>query len=556
MPALQSEQTTASKQTTTDNQPMARSVAQAILEQLGLWGVKRIYGVVGDAVFGLIDALAKQTSISFIAVKHESVAAMMASAEAKVTGRLAVCISHMGPGLTNLITGLGDAYLDKVPVLAITGQVPLNKIGTTYKQYIDQQQLVQAVSSFSQMAVHPNAILESMTHAMYTSLLQRTVSHLSIPSDVFTMFTTMQPCEPPPVSVPSPDPLEIRHALDLLRSAKRPVLLVGSRARSAREPIRRLAEVWRCGIANSYGAVGIVPDSHPLMVSGLGEGGNPYLPELLERADVVLAVEASWPDKFITTSPALIQLVSHPSEFGTLRSASRRILGHTNSILASWIDSLSEYEPDPGWERQIRECKQAWAALNEKERNQNASPLSPSAIIQVMENHIPADAVIALDEGDSTLWFLRNFRAAQQNVLLSEHWRTMGFGLPAAMAAKCCLPEKQVVCITGDGGLAMVLADLITASRYGFLITLIVLNNGTLQMERDKMLMKGLQPQGTEIANPDFVKVSEACGWISYHAEHADQLANALLMSQNSSKPSLINVRTARIPHPDFLSHV
>ena len=140
-----------------------QNVADVIIKQLQLWGVKRIYGVIGDAIFGLMDGLSRQNDLEWIGVKHESVAAMMASAEAKLTGRIAVCAAQMGPGLTNLMTGLGDAYLDGAPVLAISGQAPVSKIGTNYKQYIDQQVLVQAITSFSRIVVHPDAVVDALT---------------------------------------------------------------------------------------------------------------------------------------------------------------------------------------------------------------------------------------------------------------------------------------------------------------------------------------------------------------------------------------------------------
>ncbi|KQX56584.1 thiamine pyrophosphate-binding protein [Paenibacillus sp. Root444D2] len=531
------------------------TVAEAILEQLQLWNVKRIYGVVGDSVFGLMSALAMQDTISFIAVKHESVAAMMASAEAKLTGRLGVCIAHMGPGLANLINGLGDAYLDNAPVLAITGQAPVNKIGTSYKQYINQQELVQAISQYSQIVVHPDSVIESLTQAMQTSILQRSVSHLSIPTDVFNMTTTIQPRRQPQVAFPFSDREIIQKALQLIQSAKQPIMLVGSGAISDREGIQKLAETWCCGVAMSYGAMGILPDAHPFMLNALGEGGNPFLKALFLQADVVLAVETSWfPDGFVPSNVRIVHISKHPSNIGTSVPVDIGLVGELANLIPQLIEGLKSHKPQSDWVIQVQQCKHSWMVQNEVERNQTGSPLPPSTIIKLMEQNIAEDAVIALDEGDSTLWFLRNFRANHQHVLLSNQWRTMGFGLPAAMAAKLCWPEKQVVCITGDGGLAMVLADLLTATRYGLPITVVVFNNGTLQMERDKMFMKGFQPEGTQLTHLDFATVAEASGWNAYRIETIEQLEEALKHSRTSSIPVLLDVFTAKIPHPDFKS--
>lgn len=173
-----------------------------------------------------MDALAKQENNTFISVKHESVAAMMASAEAKMTGRLGVCIAQMGSGLANLINGLGDAYMDKAPVLAITGQAPMNKIGTSYKQYINQQEMVQAISVHCQFIVHPDSVIAALIQAMNKSIFNRSVSHLSIPKDQFNLVTTSQPkSQPPRIFAPATSPNGLQQALEIMRSSKQPIML-------------------------------------------------------------------------------------------------------------------------------------------------------------------------------------------------------------------------------------------------------------------------------------------------------------------------------------------
>lgn len=363
----------------------------------------------------------------------------------------------------------------------------------------------------------------------------------------------MFPRKPAQLSVPFSSPEVLQQALQLMQSAKQPMILVGSGARSGREAIQTLAETWGCGIAMSYGTIGIVPDAHPYMLNGLGEGGNPFLAEMFKQTDVVLVIETSWwPEGFVPNNAHVIQIAKLTAEFGISVPTDIGIAGDAVTVVLQLIEGLRNHKPNPGWIHQVQQCKQAWLAQTEIERNQTGSALLPSSIIRVIEQTIAEDAVVALDEGDSTLWFLRNFRAKDQHVLLSERWRTMGFGLPAAMAAKLCSPQKQIVCITGDGGLGMVLADLLTAVRYGLPIIVIVFNNGTLQMERDKMSMKGLQPKGTELTNPDFVKVAEACGWSAYRIEHLEQLEEALESSRFGGKPILLDVLAAQVPYPDF----
>lgn len=533
--------------------PQPYTVAELMLEQLRILGVERIYGIVGDAIFGLMDAIAKQETIAFIAVRHESVAALMASAEAKLTGRLGVCVAQMGPGLGNLINGLGDAYLDKAPVLAISGQAPLHKIGTCYKQYINQQMLVQALSPYSQLIVHPDAIIDAMKQAVQTSLLQRTVSHLSIPADLFAKVTSAQPFERPQISYPVLDKDILLQVLDLLRTARQPMILVGNGARAAHVSIQTLAEIWGSGIAISYGATGVIPDANPWMLSGLGEGGNPHLTALFQKADVVLAVESSWwPAGEVPHTARVIQITKHQDDIGTAVPVDLGCFGDPTNIIPQLIEGLQDHLPNHSWLDQIRQCKQAWSVQLDVERNHSSSPLHPASVMRMIEEHLNEDAIVALDEGDTTLWFLRDFRAKHQKVLLSSRWRTMGFGLPAAMSAKLCKPDKQVICITGDGGLGMVLADLLTAARYHLPIMIVVFNNGTLQMERDKMFMKGLQPEGTELTNPDFARVAEACGWHAYPISNAEEFNEAILKTRSCNKPVLLDVKIGRFPYPDF----
>lgn len=530
-----------------------QKVADVIIEQLQLWGVKRIYGVIGDAIFGLMEGLSRQNDLEWIGVKHESVAAMMASAEAKLTGRIGVCAAQMGPGLTNLMTGLGDAYLDRVPVLALSGQAPTRKIGTTYKQYIDQQGLVQAITGFSRIVIHPNAVIDALAQAMFTAVEQALPVHLSIPSDLWALPCGAKPREPIRIANLLAGQSQIRQAANLMLKAKRPVILVGNRANLACNAIRKLADRWGCGIVMSYGAKGIIADSHPYLLGGLGEGGNPFASDLCKQSDVVLAIGTSWwPEYHVPEHAQVIHIEERISAIGKVIPSQVGIIGNIGEILQALTEGMADYRQNPDWLQLVNQCKQAWNEQNKLERAISSSPLHPALIVSIVEQNIDKDAIIALDEGDVTLWFLRNFRGTAHQLVLSERWRTMGFGLPAAMAAKCSFPNRQVVCVTGDGGLGMVQADLITAARYRLPITVIIFNNGTLQMEHDKMMMKHLRPFGTDISNPNFVQIAEASGWVAKRAETNDELRIALDEAKSTSKPYLIDVQTAKITHPDF----
>ncbi|RKD24716.1 pyruvate oxidase [Ammoniphilus oxalaticus] len=518
-----------------------------------MWGVERIYGVIGDAIFGLMDAIARQDKIKFIAVKHESVASLMASAEAKLTGKLGVCISQMGPGLGNLLNGLGNASIDQTPVLAITGQAPLHKIGTDYKQYVDQQEAVKPFATFSSLVVHPDTCPSLLGKAMNIALSESAVTHLSIPEDVFSMPLS-KPLFPPPLfpnqTLTNPNEETIAQVVNTMKTAKQPMILLGYGAKGAGNSIEALAEQWGAGIVTDWEGKGIVADSSPFLLGGIGTGGNPHAAYLFERADVVLSVGTTWWNENDTPRKVkIIQIANHQTKVLKSTPIEIGICGNLETILLS---NLRDYQSNTGWMDRIRDVKKMWDRENENEGNVSGSPVPPPAIVRALEKTIESDAIVTLDLGNVTIWFTRNFRAQQQKVITSSRWRTMGFSLPAAMAAQLCYPTKRVVAVVGDGGLEMVLADLLTATRYQLPITIVLFNNGGLQMERDKMLMKGLIPEGTDLTNPDFAILAEACGWTAFKVDHSDQLVSVFQQAFATNAPCLIDICAAPVTHPDF----
>ncbi|GLY11079.1 thiamine pyrophosphate-binding protein [Pseudobacillus badius] len=530
-----------------------QTVAELILEQLSLFGVKRIYGVVGDGIFGLIDALAKQDTIKFIAVKHEATAAFMASAEAKLTGNLAVCAATMGPGAANLLNGLGDAYADKVPVLAITGQAPRNKIGTAFKQYVNQQELMKPFAAYSENLASQDAIIELLHKAAQTSLGQRAVSHLSIPKDLFEKIVAVQPRRLPSVieGVSTFTKESLEQAAAIMKTAERPMILAGAGAAAAAGAIETLAASWGAGILTSLGGKGLFPDSSPHLLQGIGEGGNPYAPDLFKQADVVLLAGTTWwPEGYVPAHARIIQIDKHFDKIEKGIPAELGITGETEEVLPFLIEELQGFSPSKEWADSCGDAKEKWAQKNEQEGRTSGYPFYPSHIVRAIEQTVAADAILTLDTGDVTVWMNRNFRPNEQTVLFSGYWRTMGFGLPAAMAAKLEKPEKQVVAVVGDGGLQMTLADLLTAARYELDITVVVFNNEALQMERDKLKAAGQKETGTKLTNPDFVKMAESCGWKSFRAEPDSEIEAVLAKALNTPVPALVDIPTAQAFFP------
>lgn len=490
-------------------------VASYLTEQLKKWGVSRIYGVAGDALFAWLETLGNQEEIRYVPCKHEAAAAMMASAEAKLTGRPAVCTATMGPGTVNLLNGLADAWADRVPVVAITGQVETYKLGGAYKQYIPQEDVMRPICKYTTTVTHPDAIGTVLHKAFVTAAEQRGVAHLSICKDVFGQLTKAQIIPELPRVAPSirPDRMELEQAADRLLRSKKPLLLLGVGARQDAEACRRLAEQAGAGVLLTLGAKGMLDESHPLVLGGLGEGGSEAGLQALAEADLLVILGASWfPRSYLPKYLPIIQVDSHPESIHA-HPLLHAVTANLDDVLSLWARRLEIRQLDHAWKEQVEGWHAKFWEETERLTDQRADErVKPETLIHELGNMVKEDAIITLDTGEHTLWFNRAFRARAQLPLFSGKWRTMGFGLPAAIAAKLTYPGRQVICITGDGGLQMHLAELMTAVEQEVSLLVIVVNNATLGLEELKMKQEGYAPFGMKLRNPDFVRFAQACG--------------------------------------------
>lgn len=522
-------------------------VAQFLTEQLVKWGVKRIYGVAGDGIFTWLDSLGKQTNIQYVACKHESAAAMMASAEAKLTGKHAVCTATMGPGAVNLLNGLADAQTDRVPVIAITGQVETYKLGLAYKQYIPQEDLMRTVSSYTTTVTHPQAVGTVVHKAFVTAMEQKGVAHLAICKDVWERTTSspLIPELPRVTAAVRPDRLEMEQVAEQLIRAQKPLMLLGMGARHAAGGCQRLAEALGAGILLTLGAKGVLDEAHPLVLGGLGEGGSEAAIRALAEADLLLILGASWfPRAFLPQNLPVIQVDTQASSIHA-HSQLLSVTADLDDVLPLWLRRMEARRMDQLWKAQVERWHESFLEETQKITGQGPDEMvKPETLLYTLGRVVDEDAVITLDTGEHTLWFNRAFRAVRQTPLFSGKWRTMGFGLPAAIAAKLACPDRQVVCVTGDGGLQMNLAELMTAVEQGVSFPLIVINNGTLGLEEVKMAQGGLHPFGVKLHNPDFVLWAQACGVRGLPVRTVSDLRTSLQEALSSKQLTLLDVRT------------
>lgn len=529
-----------------------RTVAQHLIRQLSEWGCQRIYGVIGDANLYFLDELAKQEQIQYIACRHETTAALMASAEAKLTGKLGVCTATSGPGLALLLNGLADAASDHAPVLAITGQVERRKLGTGSKQEVNQQRLIDPIADYSELVADPYSLPNQLNIAMKTALSRGGVAHLSIPKDIWQL-KVRSIMYPPPPHMPTlmPNSQDFTSVLEQINKAERPVLLVGRGVHQVKEAVVRLAEKIQAPIMVTMPAKSCIPNNHPLFAGGLGLGGSEMSTELLKQADLCMILGATWwPEDYVPKTLPLIQIDVTSENIGRNHPNIASLVGDLNYLIPEMIFGVAVKE-NTDWMNMIQSQKASWNHRIKEEVSQTEIPLTPQKVVHAIQQEISRDAIISLDVGDHTLWFERIFQMTEQELLISGRWRTLGFALPAAMAAKLVYPERQVVSIVGDGGFTTTLVDLITAVTYDLPVTLFLFNNGSYAMEKNRMQAEGLEPLGADLVNPDYVSLAKSFGAEGYRVEKEEELGIQIRKALHSGKMTIVDIKCTDsvVPH-------
>jgi pyruvate dehydrogenase (quinone)/pyruvate oxidase len=526
-------------------QPSPPNTASVLLSQLALWRIRHVYGVAGDAINPLIHAIQYQDEVRYIAVRHESAAAFMASAEWKCASRIGVCIGTSGPGLANMINGIADAAADHVPLLVITGQVKTSESGTETKQYVDQEHLISPLAVYSASLLHPDAALKVLNKAIVEAISKKGPAHVSIPMDVLA-----QPCyltaRSPAGVLQQALPRHLVHleaAGEAIRQSQKPIIYVGQGARGASETIVELAGKLQAGIIETLGAKGTIPESCQWHIGGIGEGGTQESSELLKQSDCVLMIGANWyPEGFVPQNTRVIKIDTNPASIEAHEDIAFGLVCDAAEGAQLLAAKISGRDRAP-WRDQIKAVREAIRRKLDGERKPAGHTVTPQALMAALEQHVAADGIIALDTGDHTIWFNRIFRAEKQMILFSGKWRSMGFALPAAISAKLQYPGKEVTALTGDGSFLTTAMELATLVKYQVPVKIIVANNGVYAAELSKMTAAGYQPYGVDLTNPDFAALAAAFGIRSYRAETPDELADALRQMYADDHAALLEVR-------------
>ncbi len=522
----------------------AQTVADALVESLAEMGVRRVYGIPGHSNLPLIDALRRSNDVDLITTRHEHAAAFMACGRAKLTGELGVCVSIAGPGATNLVTGLMDAAADRAPVLALVGQVPEIFLGSEAFQEIDQIELFRSFSVFAETVGRPSQLPRLTGMAVKYALGRQGVSVLSLPTDVLAEPAVEERWDRrgrlvQPRVVPSD--AELEKAADLVDGAESPGIVAGWGSRGG--DVKSLAERIMAPIVTTSRAKGVIPESHHLSLGVLGSIGNPHAPPVLANCDLLIVLGSGFRQSNLIPGARILQIDHDPVRVGRSFSVEVGLIGDVPLTLSRLLPMLRQRDSMRTGTRELLDS--ARGRLNEDRRDdmsQDGTPVHPGFLVGCLRRHVDHDAVIAVDVGDHTYWFYKRFPCEDEFTLMSASMASMGFALPAAIASQFEQPSRQVVCVTGDGGFAMVMGDFTTAVKHELPIKVVVFNDSQLKNIRKEQHHDGYAEYGTELLNPDFALFASSAGALGIRVEDGRDLDEAVGEILEHDGPALLDV--------------
>lgn len=524
----------------------ATTVSDVIIGELAAWGVQFVFSIPGTSSLGLVDAVRKNPAMRYIMVRHEANAAFAASAYNKLTGKIAACLTIAGPGATNLATGLYDAKEDHASVISLNGQVDIQYTGPGGFQEIDQDAFFRPITVFNNTIYDPVMTVKLVSSALKYALVERGVAQLSVPNDIQKQPLDATVCARESCAAHFdiiPDTKEIRSAATLMNQAKRPVIIAGWGVYHEPAAVLAIAKKIKAPILSTFRAKGMFPDTNEWYVGILGNVGSSQARNLVTKSDLLITFGVGFSKMTnVPTDKPMVQVDLDPLKLGKAPTGIT-LYGNCSLVLPALLSYLQE-RADNTVLPEIAAQKKAWDRQRDLEADAHAIPLRPPYIMKVLSDLIPEDAVITIDVGENGWWFGRNFRMKRQRMVMSGYLATMGFGFPAAIAAKLAYPDKAVFCITGDGGFVQAMADFVTAVKYRLPMVVVILNNHEFGMIRVEQKLEQYQNFGTDLHNPDFVLFAEACGGAGLRVETPEDLAPAVRRALSLDRPVILDIET------------
>jgi len=524
------------------------NVCEALLETLSQYGVRFIFGIPGDAINDLIEAIRKQDKIKFIHVMHEESGAFAASAQAKLSGTLAVCVGTAGPGAIHLLNGLYDAKKDHAPVLAITGQTETMHLGSNTHQEVNLNALFEDVAVYNQMFIDPAQMPALVIAACQAAVALNAVAHINLPANIASLkIKSLGSHKNFEVNDSNlvPHDKNLQEAVSLINKAKKLCILVGIGARGAVNELLQFAEVLQAPIIKALRGKDVLSDMHPFVLGGIGLLGTSTSYKAIKNCDLLITIGSDLPyaEFYPGENVPVIQIDKVAQQIGKRHPATVALVGDSRLTLIKLLELISKKE-DNTFLKECQEHKIQWIKLQEEKELSDAIPIHPQMLARSISDFADDNAVICCDTGAVTVWGARNFRLkGTQRFTLSGGLASMAYALPASIGAKLMYPDRQVIALCGDGGFAMLMCDFATAVKYRLNIKVFIFNNsklGLIQMEEEAK--SGNPEYETDLNNPDYALFAEGCGGEGFTVKDPVDLKRILPIVLNSTKACIVNV--------------
>lgn len=545
-----------------------RTGAFALIDSLKRHGVQHVFGYPGGAILPIYDELYRAEAdggINHILARHEQGAAHAADGYARATGKVGVCFATSGPGATNLVTGIATAHMDSIPMVVVTGQVPLNAIGSDAFQETDIFGITLPIVKHSYVVRDPEDMARIVAEAFHIASTGRPGPVLiDVPKDVALAEFDYVPVEPDTVRLPGyrptvkGNPRQINAACTLLRQARQPLLYVGGGAitAGAHAEIQELAELFQIPVTTTLMGIGAFDENHPLSVGMLGMHGTAYANFAVSECDLLIAVGARFDDRVagkldeFASHAKVIHIDIDPAEVGKNRAPEVPIVGDVRNVLIDLLRRCHEtnaaFEPNQtkAWVERINRWREDYPLVVP----QYPDSLAPQEVIVELSRQAP-QAYYTTDVGQHQMWAAQFLKNGPRRWISSAGLGTMGYGMPAAMGAKVALPNEQVICISGDASFQMNLQELGTLAQYGINVKTVIINNGWQGMVRqwqEAFYGERYSSSNMEVGMPDFVMLAKAFGIKGMSIRDRSELKDAIAEMLAHNGPVLLEAQVKR----------
>ncbi|MGC1886426.1 MAG: thiamine pyrophosphate-dependent enzyme [Stellaceae bacterium] len=543
---------------------MAQTVAETLIGVLEHIGVKQIFALIGDSLNPLADAV-RRSSIEWIGVRHEEGAALAASGQAKLTGRLAVCAGTTGPGSTHLVAGLYEAARDHAPVLALSGDMPRKMQGVDYIQTTKPDLLFRDVSLYTETITSPEQAPAVIHQAIAAAYAGRGVAHLTLPQDVISARTdggvasvdTLQPR--PEIAASAQDVARIASRIDAAGSV---LIMCGNGCHGAAAELRALSDRLKAPLIHSVKGQDIMPYDDPHWMGGIGFIGSKPVYNAVMSADLLLMVGTDYPySNFLPNRPVVVQIDERPEVLGRRAPTALGVVGSARPTLKLLIEQVAPKTDTSYWDR-LMEKRRAWDRKLDQQADlaRSADRIHPQAVARAVSDLANRDAVFVFDTGLNTLWSANWIRqSGSQRIIGSFNNAAVGTALGQANGIQALDRARQVIALTGDGGFNMLMCEFLTAVHHKLPVKAVIYNNAAFGLIRLEAESIGVPPyrQGIDFPNPDFAAFARACGGHGFAARKPDELKKAISDALAVDGPAIVDAAVVanelpNVPHLDL----